>query len=53
MDRLAKRIADMAVLRLIRQYLQAGIMAGGVAGGAANRRPLCRSRKTHSYFEVI
>jgi RNA-directed DNA polymerase len=30
MDRLAKRIADKAVLRLIRQYLQAGIMAGGV-----------------------
>lgn len=30
MDRLAKRIADKAVLRLIRQYLQVGIMAGGV-----------------------
>lgn len=30
MDRLAKRIADKAVLRLIRQYLQAGIMAGGM-----------------------
>jgi len=30
MDRLAKRIADKAVLRLIRQYLQAGIMANGV-----------------------
>jgi RNA-directed DNA polymerase len=30
MDRLAKRIADKAVLRLIRRYLQAGIMAGGV-----------------------
>lgn len=30
MDRLAKRIADKAVLRLIRQYLQAGVMAGGV-----------------------
>jgi RNA-directed DNA polymerase len=30
MDRLAKRIADKAVLRLIRRYLQAGIMADGV-----------------------
>ncbi|GAB3372391.1 RNA-dependent RNA polymerase family protein [Azotobacter armeniacus] len=30
MDRLAKRIADKAVLRLIRQYLQAGIMSNGV-----------------------
>ena len=29
MDRLAKRIADKAVLRLIRQYLQAGIMVDG------------------------
>ena len=30
MDRLAKRIADKRVLRLIRRYLQAGLMAGGV-----------------------
>jgi group II intron reverse transcriptase/maturase len=30
MDRLAKRIADKRVLRLIRRYLQAGIMAHGV-----------------------
>jgi RNA-directed DNA polymerase len=30
MDRLAKRIADKAVLRLIRHYLTAGIMDGGV-----------------------
>jgi group II intron reverse transcriptase/maturase len=30
MDRLAKRIADKAVLGLIRRYLQAGIMAHGV-----------------------
>lgn len=30
MDRLGKRIADRAVLRLIRRYLQAGIMANGV-----------------------
>jgi RNA-directed DNA polymerase len=30
MDRLAKRIDDKAVLRLIRRYLMAGIMDGGV-----------------------
>ncbi|EMJ7025673.1 group II intron reverse transcriptase/maturase [Escherichia coli] len=30
MDRLARRIADKVVLRLIRRYLQAGIMADGV-----------------------
>ena len=30
MDRLAKRIADKAVLRLIRRYLQAGVMINGV-----------------------
>ncbi|EHX6838317.1 hypothetical protein LSD46_003784 [Salmonella enterica subsp. enterica serovar Schwarzengrund] len=30
MDRLARRIADKAVLRLIQRYLQAGIMADGV-----------------------
>ena len=30
MDRLSKRIADQAVLRLVRRYLQAGIMAHGV-----------------------
>lgn len=30
MDRLAKRIADKAVLRLIRRYLTAGILDGGV-----------------------
>jgi RNA-directed DNA polymerase len=30
MDRLSKRIADRAVLRLIRRYLQAGIMVHGV-----------------------
>uniref|UniRef100_UPI003AF22AB6 reverse transcriptase domain-containing protein n=1 Tax=Escherichia coli TaxID=562 RepID=UPI003AF22AB6 len=30
MDRLASRIADKAVLRLIRRYLQAGIIADGV-----------------------
>lgn len=30
MDRLAKRIPDKAVLRLVRRFLQAGIMANGV-----------------------
>lgn len=30
MDRLAKRIAHKAVLRLIRRYLQAGVMEGGL-----------------------
>ena len=30
MDRLSKRIDDRAVLRLIRRYLQAGLMDGGV-----------------------
>ena len=30
MDRLAKRIPDKGILRLIRRYLQAGIMANGV-----------------------
>jgi RNA-directed DNA polymerase len=30
MDRVAKRIADAAVLRLIRRYLDAGIMVHGV-----------------------
>jgi len=30
MDRLSKRIADQSVLRLIRRYLQAGIMVHGV-----------------------
>jgi retron-type reverse transcriptase len=31
MDRLAKRIADKRVLRLIRRYLQAGILVHGVS----------------------
>jgi RNA-directed DNA polymerase len=30
MDRLAKRIADTRILTLVRRYLEAGIMAGGV-----------------------
>ncbi len=44
MDRLAKRIADKAVLRLIRRYLQAGIMTNGVvvehSQGASQGGPL-------------
>ena len=39
MDRLAKRIADKAVLRLIRRYLQAGIMAYGVVMGRSQGTP--------------
>ena len=32
MDRMAKRIGDKRVLRLIRGYLEAGVMAGGLVG---------------------
>lgn len=39
MDRLAKRIADKAILRLIRLYLQAGIMAHGVVMGRSEGTP--------------
>ena len=39
MDRLAKRINDKAVLRLIRRYLQAGIMANGVVMGRSEGTP--------------
>ena len=39
MDRLAKRIADKAVLRLIRRYLQAGIMHDGVCTVRAEGTP--------------
>ena len=39
MDRLARRIADKAVLRLIRRYLQAGIMANGVVLERENGTP--------------
>ena len=38
MDRLAKRIADKTVLRLIRSYLQAGIMANGVVMDRSEER---------------
>ena len=38
MDRLAKRIADKTVLRLIRSYLQAGIMANGVVMDRSGER---------------
>jgi RNA-directed DNA polymerase len=44
MDRVAKHIADKAVLRLIRRYLEAGIMADGVviehAEGTSQGGPL-------------
>ena len=39
MDRLAKRMADKAVLRLIRRYLQAGIMSDGVCTERAEGTP--------------
>ncbi len=39
MDRLAKRIADKAVLRLVRHYLNAGIMANGVTQMRAEGTP--------------
>lgn len=39
MDRLAKRIADRAVLRLIRRYLQAGVMHDGVCSERAEGTP--------------
>jgi RNA-directed DNA polymerase len=39
MDRLAKRIADKAVLRLIRKYLQAGVMINGVVVERAQGTP--------------
>jgi RNA-directed DNA polymerase len=39
MDRLAKRIADKAVLRLIRRYLEAGILAHGVVVERAEGTP--------------
>jgi group II intron reverse transcriptase/maturase len=39
MDRLSKRIADKAVLRLIRRYLEAGIMAGGLVSQRVEGTP--------------
>jgi group II intron reverse transcriptase/maturase len=39
MDRLAKRIADKAVLRLIRRYLEAGILTHGVVVERAEGTP--------------
>lgn len=39
MDRLAKRIADKPVLRLVRRYLQAGIMAHGVCSQRGEGTP--------------
>jgi RNA-directed DNA polymerase len=54
MDRLAKRIADKRVLRLIRRYLQAGILAHGVLSerfeGTPQGGPLtpCTQKRTLS-----
>ena len=39
MDRMARRIADKAVLRLIRRYLQAGVMHSGVCIARAEGTP--------------
>jgi RNA-directed DNA polymerase len=39
MARIARRIEDKAVLRLIRQYLQAGIMEGGVVSPRSEGTP--------------
>jgi RNA-directed DNA polymerase len=39
MDRLARRIADKAVLRLIRRYLQAGAMADGLVSQRTEGTP--------------
>jgi len=40
MDRLAKRIPDKVVLRLVRRYLQGGIIANGVAMERSEGTPL-------------
>ena len=37
MDRLAKRIADKRVLRLIRRYLEAGVMSYGLVQSGPRR----------------
>jgi len=39
MARLARRIEDKRVLRLIRAYLRAGVMAGGVASPRGEGTP--------------
>jgi len=52
MGKLAKRIDDPRVLKLIRRYLQAGMMAGGLvsrdAGYAARRTALAAALKHHA-----
>ena len=46
MGRVAKHVADRRVLKLIRRYLEAGMMVDGRGGGAtrrnAARRSVCR-----------
>ena len=39
MSRLARRIGDKRILRLIRRYLQAGMMAGGIASPRSEGTP--------------
>lgn len=53
MDRLAKRIAHKAVLRLIRRYLQAVVMDGGLhaerhKGTAPGRAPVAPAGQRHA-----
>ena len=42
MARLARRIEDKRILRVIRRYLQAGMMEGGLVSPRTRLRPVCR-----------